>query len=158
VSWTDSLNATNWEHYKDPRNVVPVVLLTAAILGSVRIWRSYLRRIPTPGHVQPAFYRKRSLFGQVTSVGDGDNFHLFHTPGGRLAGWGWLRDVPAKRSDLKNKTVRSTLANRKRDWADELPRRYPSELLVWTPPRVHTSVVLHSPSLRMHCLGSRAIY
>jgi hypothetical protein len=40
-------------------------------------------------------------------VGDGDNFRVFHTPGGRLAGWGWLpwRRVPKEKKDLKNKTV-----------------------------------------------------
>jgi hypothetical protein len=47
------------------------------------------------------------LFGTVTRVGDADNFHLFHTPGGRLAGWGWLpgRKIPEKKADLKNNTV-----------------------------------------------------
>ena len=105
VSWTDSLNATDWQHYKDPRNWIPTVLVTTTVLVSVRVYRSYLRRIPAATHVQPSFFRKRSLFGRVTSVGDGDNFHLFHTPGGRLAGWGWLRSVPAKKVGLRGKTV-----------------------------------------------------
>jgi hypothetical protein len=81
------------------------VLLTGTTLALVRLWRMYLRRIPGAGHVQPGFFRKRSLFGTVTRVGDGDNFHLYHTPGGRLAGWGWLRKVPTKPADLKGKTV-----------------------------------------------------
>ncbi len=34
------------------------------------------------------------------SVGDADNFRLFHTPGGRLLGWGWLRQIPEARKDL----------------------------------------------------------
>jgi hypothetical protein len=105
VSWADSLNGTDWEHYKDPRNWVPTVLLTTTVLLSVHLYRSYLRRIPGAVHVQPSFFRRRSVFGRVTSVGDGDNFHLFHTPGGRLAGWGWLRSVPTKRAELKNRTV-----------------------------------------------------
>jgi hypothetical protein len=107
VSWTDSLNGTDWQHYKEPRNWVPTLLVTTTVLASLHIYRSYLRRIPGTLHVQPSFFRKRSLFGKVTSVGDGDNFHLFHTPGGRLAGWGWLRRVPAKRAELRNKTVSS---------------------------------------------------
>lgn len=107
VSWSDSLNGVDWQHFKDPRNWVPTVLLTTTVLVSLQLYRSYLRRIPGAVHVQPGFYRKRSLFGKVTSVGDGDNFHLFHTPGGRLAGWGWLRTVPSKKPDLKNKTVSS---------------------------------------------------
>jgi hypothetical protein len=106
-SWNGSLNATDWSHYTDPRNVVPILLLTSAILASVRIHSLYLRRIPDAGYIRPGFFRRRSLFGIVTRVGDGDNFHLFHTPGGRLAGWGWMpgRKIPAKGSDLKGKTV-----------------------------------------------------
>ena len=61
--------------------------MTAA-LGLHQFYRSYLRRLPGTGHVSPGYFRRRSLLGKVTSVGDGDNFHLFHTPGGRLAGWG----------------------------------------------------------------------
>ncbi|KAI1814085.1 hypothetical protein GGS20DRAFT_550132 [Poronia punctata] len=105
VSWEDSLNRTDWEHYKDPRTWIPTLLLTTTALVSMRIYRSYLRRIPGAVHVQPNFFRRRRLLGKVTSVGDGDNFHLFHTPGGRLAGWGWLRRVPTKKVELRNKTI-----------------------------------------------------
>ncbi|KAI0164657.1 SNase-domain-containing protein [Xylariaceae sp. FL1272] len=110
VSWADSLNGTDWEHYKDPRNWVPTLLVTTTVVVSLQIYRSYLRRIPGAVYVQPSFYRKRSLFGKVTSVGDGDNFHLFHTPGGRVTGWGWLRTVPSKRAELKNRTIPIRLA------------------------------------------------
>ncbi|KAI1482772.1 SNase-domain-containing protein [Daldinia eschscholtzii] len=105
VSWSDSLNGTDWEHYKDPRNWVPTLLVTTTVVASLQIYRSYLRRIPGTVYIRPSFFRKRSIFGQVTSVGDGDNFHLYHTPGGRLAGWGWLRNVPVKKAELKNKTI-----------------------------------------------------
>ncbi|KAI0009789.1 SNase-domain-containing protein [Xylariaceae sp. FL0662B] len=105
IPWSDSLNATDWQHYKDPRNWVPTLLVTTTALASLHIYRSYLRRIPGPNYIQPGYFRKRSIFGQVTSVGDGDNFHMFHTPGGRLAGWGWLRNVPVKKTQLKNKTI-----------------------------------------------------
>ena len=108
VSWTNSLNATDWAHYTDPRTVIPTILLTGTTLLLVRLYRSYLRRIPEAANIQPGFFRRRSLFGRVTSVGDGDNFRLFHTPGGRLAGWGWMpgRNVPTKREELKDRTVR----------------------------------------------------
>jgi hypothetical protein len=107
VSWTDTLNATDWSHYTDPRTVVPTLLLTTTILFSVRLYRTYLRRIPEATHIGPGFFRKRSLFGMVTRVGDADNFHLFHMPGGRMAGWGWFpgRKIPEKKA-LKNNTVR----------------------------------------------------
>ena len=112
VSWTDSLNSTDWSHYTDPRTVVPTVLLTTSILISVRVYRSYLRRIPEATYIRPAFFRKRSLFGTVTRVGDADNFHLFHTPGGRLTGWGWIpgRKIPEKKADLKGNTVCAALS------------------------------------------------
>lgn len=113
VSWPGSLiNATDWAHYKDPRTVIPTLLLTTTILLCIRIQRSYLRRIPEVGYIRPTFFRKRSLFGTCTRVGDADNFHLFHTPGGRLAGWGWFpgRKVPEKKLDLKGKTIHIRLA------------------------------------------------
>lgn len=107
VSWEDSLNATDWRHYTEPRTLIPTLLLTTTILVSVRLYRSYLRRIPEATHIRPGFFRKRSLFGTVTRVGDADNFHLFHQPGGRLAGWGWFpgRKIPEKKVELKGKTV-----------------------------------------------------
>ena len=109
VKWTDTLNATNWSHYTDPRTIIPTILLTATCLFSVRIYRSRLRRIPQATNIKPSFWRRRSLFGEVTHVGDGDNFRIFHTPGGRLAGWGWLpvswRKVPTTGKALKDKTV-----------------------------------------------------
>ena len=107
VKWTESLNAIDWTHYTDPRNVIPVVLLTATVLGSRAFYRSYLRRIPQASSIRPTFWNKRSLFGRVTKVGDGDGFRLFHMPGGRLAGWEWMpwRKVPDRRGGLKNNTV-----------------------------------------------------
>jgi len=40
-------------------------------------------------------------------VGDGDNFRLYHTPGGRLLGWGWFpgRKVPTDPKELRQRTV-----------------------------------------------------
>jgi hypothetical protein len=105
ISWNESLNATDWAHYAEPRNWVPTLLVTATALGALQFYRSYLRRIPGTAHIAPGLFRRRTLLGRVTSVGDGDNFHLFHTPGGRLAGWGWLRRVPSVRAELKGRTV-----------------------------------------------------
>ena len=72
--------------------IVPTILITAATtVVSLRLYKLYLRRIPNAAHVRPEMLRKRSIFGKVTSVGDGDNFRLFHMPGGRLGGWEWAR-------------------------------------------------------------------
>ncbi|KOS19296.1 putative endonuclease [Escovopsis weberi] len=88
----------------------PIVLSSLVGLGALQLYANYLRRIPGAAFVQPKFYRHRSLFGRVTSVGDGDNFHLFHTPGGRAVGWGWLRKVPSKRKELNGRTIPIRLA------------------------------------------------
>ena len=110
ISWNDSLNGIDWQHFREPRNWIPPLLVTTTLLATVSFYKSYLRRIPGTDHIRPSHFRRRSLFGQVTSVGDGDNFHLFHTPGGRLAGWGWLRKVPTDRKELKGRTVSSSPA------------------------------------------------
>lgn len=103
MSWNDSLSV---DHYKDPRTWVPAFVLTTALFGGLKFYRVFLRRIPSIEYIHPDKYRRRTLFGRVTSVGDGDGFHLFHTPGGRWAGWGWLRNVPTDRKALKGNTVR----------------------------------------------------
>ena len=107
ASWTRSFNAAHWTQFTDAQTVIPTILLTGTALLLTRFYRSYLRRIPQATHIQPGFWRRRSLLGKVTSVGDGDNFRIFHTPGGRLAGWGWLpgRKVPEKSKELKDQTV-----------------------------------------------------
>lgn len=84
----------------------PVVGISLVGLGALQLYANYLRRIPGAAFVRPSFFRSRSLFGRVTSVGDGDNFHLFHTPGGKAVGWDWLRKVPETRKELKDRTVR----------------------------------------------------
>lgn len=85
------------------------LLLTSSILLAVRFYSKHLRRIPQATYIMPSVFRKRSLFGRVTRVGDADNFHMFHTPGGKWTGWGWFpgRKIPDKK-DLKNQTVCSS--------------------------------------------------
>jgi hypothetical protein len=91
----------------DPATIGTSLALTACTVAFLRFYKSYLRRIPTVNHIKPDYFRRRSLFGQVTSVGDADNFRLFHTPGGRIAGWGWLpwKKVPTTREGLAKNTV-----------------------------------------------------
>ena len=103
IEWNKDLNRIDWTH---PREWGPMALVGGVAVGFWVFWRSYLRRLARAQNIDPDFFRKRSLFGKVTSVGDGDGFHLFHTPGGRLAGWGWLRKVPTDRKALKGRTVR----------------------------------------------------
>lgn len=106
---TSNSNKSVLATFAQPETIVGTVILTTLALFSIRGYQLYLRRIPTATDIKPSFFRKRSLFGQVTRVGDGDNFRIFHTPGGRLGGWGWFpgRKVPSDKSMLKDNTVRS---------------------------------------------------
>jgi hypothetical protein len=98
-------DASFWQSYLDPRTLLSTVVLTTACIGGYRFYRTFLRRIPAVVNIKPSFFRKRSIFGTVTSVGDGDNFRIYHTPGGYLAGWGVWRPVPRDKKVLKNNTV-----------------------------------------------------
>ncbi|KAL6711976.1 putative endonuclease lcl3 [Coniothyrium glycines] len=98
--------------YTEPRTLIPAVGFTLSTLVAVRLYKSYLRRIPTVNHIKPSYFRRRSLFGRVTSVGDADNFRLYHTPGGRLAGWEWLpwKRIPTKREGVMKQTLHIRIA------------------------------------------------
>lgn len=113
LSWPEYLEPSNWSWptFDDPGTLFPSVVFTVTTLSALRIYKTYLRQIPNVNHIKPGWFRRKSLFGQVTSVGDADNFRLFHTPGGRLAGWGWLpwKKVPNTREGLSNKTVSMAL-------------------------------------------------
>ncbi|KAI5287124.1 putative endonuclease lcl3 [Ascosphaera aggregata] len=105
-----SLSDSGRSSYLGPSNLLATCLLTTSILAGVRIYRTYLRRIPDVNKIEMSWFRKRSLLGYVTRVGDGDNFRMFHTPGGVLAGWGWFRKVPKLNKDLKGGTLHVRLA------------------------------------------------
>ncbi|GAM85987.1 hypothetical protein ANO11243_039970 [Dothideomycetidae sp. 11243] len=77
--------------------VLSSLTLTGITLYGIRFYKHNLRRIPTANLIPPRIFRRRTLYGYVTSVGDGDNFRFFHTPGGRFAGWGVL---PFRRTHL----------------------------------------------------------
>jgi hypothetical protein len=108
-AWIDNFRSTDWlATFTDSRTIGPSIILTASTVAALRFYKSYLRRIPSVNHIKPEYFRRRSLFGKVTSVGDADNFRLFHTPGGRIAGWGWIpwKRVPTKKDGLAKNTVR----------------------------------------------------
>ncbi|KAJ5573419.1 uncharacterized protein N7459_007846, partial [Penicillium hispanicum] len=102
----------DWAAFAEAKTLISTVVLTSGILLTVRIHRRYLRRFPDAPSISPSFLRRRTIFGQVTSVGDGDNFRIYHTPGGRLTGWGWLpwKKVPTTKKELKDNTIHIRLA------------------------------------------------
>jgi len=113
ADWIAPAKPNNWSSaLYEPRTLIPAIALTVSTVAGVRLYKSYLRRIPTVNHIKPNYYRRKGVFGQVTSVGDADNFRLFHTPGGRIAGWGILpwKKVPSKREDLVRQTLHIRIA------------------------------------------------
>ncbi|KAH9837669.1 SNase-domain-containing protein [Rhodofomes roseus] len=96
---------------------VDVLLLAAFLAGSasaagtIGVYRRYWRRLPTADWITPEILVKgRWIKGYVTSVGDADNFRLYHTPG---IGWRWplkFRTIPTTRGDLKDQTIHIRLA------------------------------------------------
>lgn len=91
---------------KDPKVLLLSAGLSASLLLSYRLYHRYVRRILTYLNLTPSMLNGgRKLYGKVTRVGDGDNFRFYHTPGGPLLGWGWLRKVPEGRSNLQNETL-----------------------------------------------------
>lgn len=71
-------------------------MLDAVLLASIVAFGASraLKRVPTAVDLGTKYLKRRSLFGKVINVNDGDDFRFFHTPGGVLGGWGWLRSLP----------------------------------------------------------------
>ncbi|KAJ4144866.1 hypothetical protein LMH87_003734 [Akanthomyces muscarius] len=109
IEWDKSLGEVA-SPFDAAKQWAPVVITSLVGLGALQLYANYLRRIPGAAFIKQSAFRKKTLFGRVTSVGDGDGFHLFHTPGGRAVGWGWLRKVPEKRRELKDRTISIRLA------------------------------------------------
>ncbi|CAO2656864.1 Nn.00g056670.m01.CDS01 [Neocucurbitaria sp. VM-36] len=142
-TWAAPLKSNDWAStFSEPRTLIPSIALTITTVAGVRLYKTYLRRIPTVNHIKPDYFRRRSLFGQVTSVGDADNFRLFHTPGGRLAGWGWLpwKKVPTKREELSKQTLHIRIAGvdapELAHWGREA-QPYSKEALEWLTNLIH---------------------
>ncbi|KIJ64278.1 hypothetical protein HYDPIDRAFT_181924 [Hydnomerulius pinastri MD-312] len=75
------------------------------------VWRRWGKRIKSSEWVTPdVLARRRWVRGVVTSVGDADNFRLYHTPG---IGWRWplkFRRVPRLNKELKDQTIHIRIA------------------------------------------------
>lgn len=116
-----------------------VLLLSAGVTTSLflsyKFYRRYVRRIRSYLDLAPDILNNRTqLYGHVTRVGDGDNFRFYHTPGGILLGWGWLREVPTNSRQLKDETLMIRLcgvdAPERSHWGKPA-QPYSEEALLW---------------------------
>ncbi|KAG0693879.1 hypothetical protein DFH29DRAFT_370226 [Suillus ampliporus] len=84
---------------------------SVSTLGATFVYRRYFRRLRTAEWVTPDVLERRGwVRGVVTSVGDADNFRLYHTP---AIGWRWplkFRRVPTLSKELKDQTIHVRIA------------------------------------------------
>ncbi|KAF8064227.1 hypothetical protein FPV67DRAFT_209983 [Lyophyllum atratum] len=95
----------------------PLLALTTFALGAFTaastalLYARYGRRLRNAEWVTPdLFARNRWIKGVVTSVGDADNFRLYHTP---ALGWRWplkFRRIPSTSKGLKDETLHIRIA------------------------------------------------
>ncbi|KAI0027129.1 hypothetical protein K488DRAFT_8308, partial [Vararia minispora EC-137] len=93
------------------------------------------RRLPNADFVTPnVLAERRWVRGYVTSVGDADNFRLFHTPG---IGWRWplkFRKIPQTPKELKDQTIHIRMSGVDAPEAAHFGREeqlYAKEALAW---------------------------
>ena len=88
LTWADEVVQKTWR----PIAIIVGIGLPISYIFYTRVIG---KRFPTAGHIPPeAFAKQQVIRGRVVSVGDSDNFRLYHTPG---LGWGWARKVPTRR-------------------------------------------------------------
>ncbi|KAN0080311.1 hypothetical protein V8E55_009877 [Tylopilus felleus] len=113
-----SSGPSSWTRYSvndtlTPETVYCVMFALGAAsgVGAILAWRRWGMRLSTAEWVTPHdLARRRWVRGVVTSVGDADDFRLYHTPG---MGWRWpfkIRRVPTRRKELKNQTIHVRIA------------------------------------------------
>ncbi|KAI0351247.1 staphylococcal nuclease [Trametes cingulata] len=117
----------------------------ATALGAKYIYVRHFRRIPNGEWVTPEMLAKRRwIKGYVTSVGDADNFRLYHTPG---IGWRWplkFRRIPVGRTDLKDQTIHIRIAGVDAPEAGHFgrqPQPFSEESLAWLKSQVEGKFV-----------------
>jgi hypothetical protein len=77
---TSAAETPNRNVFTEPETIGAALALTAAILGSRRIYKRFLKRIPEAVNIKSTWLGRRSILGKVTSVG-----------------WRQLQDLPYSR-------------------------------------------------------------
>lgn len=118
---------------------------SVSTLGVTFVYRRYFRRLRTAEWVTPDILRrKRWVRGVVTSVGDADNFRLYHTPG---FGWRWplkFRRIPTLNKELKEQTIHVRIAGVDAPEGSHFGREaqpYAVEALAWLKDAIEGRVV-----------------
>ncbi|KAF8503878.1 hypothetical protein JB92DRAFT_2739261 [Gautieria morchelliformis] len=97
--------------FATPQVATAFALGSLSTVGVIALRTRCFKRIPTSDWVHPrVIAKKKWIKGVVTSVGDGDGFRLYHTPG---PFWTWplkLRRVPVTAKELKDETIHIRLA------------------------------------------------
>lgn len=86
-----------------------VSLVLSFLGGSYLTYNRYLKQYRNIRDIPVSLFKRKWLYGRVTAVGDGDNFHFYHLPGGFFGGWGWLRKTPELELNTTIKTVDSKI-------------------------------------------------
>jgi len=110
-------------------------ILTSSIFGGYKFYAKFLRPIQKVTDIPVEHFSKKTLKGRVTSVGDGDNFHFYHTPGGIFGGWNWLRFPPkTNQRGIRSKTLHVRLCGvdaPERSHFGKPAQPYSDEALYW---------------------------
>ena len=80
-------------------------LILSLFGGSYLTYNRYLKQYRNVRDIPTNLFKKKCLYGKVTAVGDGDNFHFYHLPSGFFGGWGWLRKIPELELNTMTKTT-----------------------------------------------------
>ncbi|CCA73402.1 hypothetical protein PIIN_07356 [Serendipita indica DSM 11827] len=102
---------SSWSSLPDNAKLgIAIVGSSLLTVAGVWVYKRHMKRIPNSQFVTAEdFNRRRWITGIVTSVGDADNFRLFHTPS---IGWRWplkFRSIPSGK-DLKDQTLHIRMA------------------------------------------------
>lgn len=94
-------------------------LILGLLGGSFLGYHRYLKQYKTVRDIPTHWFKRKWLYGKITAVGDGDNFHFYHLPGGALGGWGWIRPIPRLEPNVINMTnpAPRTSKKSKKSWS-----------------------------------------
>lgn len=127
----------------DTSTIIALAFLlgSATALGTSSVYRRFFKRLASAEWVTPSILGRRPwITGVVTSVGDADNFRLYHTPG-----FGWrgplkFRQIPGRSRELTGNTIHIRMAGidaPERSHFGKPAQAHADEALAWLKEHVH---------------------